>query len=180
MILGTGLRTYRVYEWPTSTPVPDTGAFDIRPITAANADDVLSFRDRELATTFRRFLDEARVGVFAYVDGRAVAHAWITPVAVRGETANGYFRLAPGDALIHYCHVAPDMRGRGLFGATIRRLTADTLAAHPDGRVLIDTGSDNRASQRGIVKAGFEALGDRHVVRVAGRTALAWTRLGSA
>lgn len=174
MRFATGVRSYKVYLWPPAVAPPHNDT-DIRIVTPENVSDVKNFRSPRLEDTFRQFLDESRSGVYAYEDGLAVGHAWATPISCQPKTVNGYFRLEPGDTLIHYCHVAEDCRGRGIFGHMLHALVLSLMRDGPYQRILIDTEARNLASQHGIVKCGFTYLEERHVLRLGGRTIASWS-----
>lgn len=160
------------YRWPDGTPAPQA-SIDMRPIETDNAELVTAIRDESLATVFRLFVAEGRHGIFAMIDGAPVGHAWITAPADQSRVVNSYARLAAGDCLIHYCFVDPDHRGNGVYAQMLHALTAWALGSGAR-RVLVDTGEDNIASQRGIVRAGF--IEDQATMDVVVARRLVWSR----
>ena len=65
--------------------------------------------------------------------------------------------VAVEGTMLGFYWTAPEARGRGLYG----RLLAHSLAVCDRTRpVLIVTSPENKASQRGIEKAGFQPLGE--------------------
>lgn len=143
----------RNYVWPDDVQ-PPARTLELRPITRENVGQVEGLRNASVAAAFRRFLDSRRFGVFAVVEGAVVGHAWVTAPADRPRVVNTYAKLTAGESLIHYCYVAPEQRGRGLYAQMLHETTA---WAREQGatRVTVDTSTDNTASQKGILRAGF-------------------------
>ncbi|WP_435743064.1 GNAT family N-acetyltransferase [Microbacterium sp. PMB16] len=160
------------YRWPDDVPVP-TATIAMQAISQDNADLVTAIREESLATVFRKFAAEGRHGIFAMLDGVPAGHAWITTPADTSQVVNSYARLAAGDCLIHYCFVDPTHRGKGVYAQMLHALTAWAFAAGAH-RVLVDTGDDNIASQRGILRAGFAE--DQTTVDVVVARRLVWSR----
>jgi len=149
------LKVYRNrnYVWPDDVQLP-ARTVELHPIDLENVMQAEELRSAAVATTFRRFIDSGRFGVFAVVDGVAVGHAWVTSPADRPQVVNTYAKLAAGESLIHYCYVAPEQRGRGLYAQMLHE-TAAWAREHGATRVTVDTSSENVASQKGIRRAGF-------------------------
>jgi len=110
----------------------------------------------ERVEEFRTFLQRGDLGYYAYLDRRVVHRAWVRTGPTRVPT---YLHYAPlqvpgGDAYIHYCETAPAARGLGLYPAVLAHIVAD-LRARGTNEITIITTLDNRASRRGIEKAGF-------------------------
>lgn len=100
------------------------------------------------------------------------------PVAM--ETGRWAFSLAEGEAYIHYCETEPGHRGRGLYPAMLR-LIAARLAQMGIRRAYIACATNNEASVRGIVKAGFRyAYSERALVMLWGRIRLGAKRYEAA
>ncbi|MDH5134405.1 MULTISPECIES: GNAT family N-acetyltransferase [unclassified Microbacterium] len=143
----------RNYVWPDDVHPPARTA-ELRPITFDNVSQVERLRNASVAAAFRRFLDSGRFGVFAMVDGIVAGHAWVTPPADDPQVVNTYAKVAAGESLVHYCYVAPEQRGRGLYAQMLHETTA-WAREHGATRVTVDTSVDNTASQKGIQRAGF-------------------------
>ena len=88
-------------------------------------------------------------------DGKRLdAYGWIQDWSVFRRR---YGAIARDGVMLGFYWTAPARRGRGLYG----RLLAHSLAlCAKDRPIRIGTSPDNRASQRGIEKAGFRWLGD--------------------
>ena len=147
---------HRVYRWEGSAePARGQQASIVVPITNENVHRVLEFREPRHLAVFEGYLREGRFGVFAIRNGRVLGHAWVSRPHERMQTLNRYFRLRPGDTLIHYCNVDPSVRGHGLYGAMLRELAGQLSADKMVKRILIDTERSNTSSMRGIEKEQF-------------------------
>lgn len=88
-------------------------------------------------------------------DGRLGAYGWIQRWV---HFRRRYAYLAADATMLGFFWTAPACRGRGMFG----RLMAHAIAVCEERRrvpLLVMTSPANRASQRGIEKAGFIRLG---------------------
>lgn len=155
-----------IYEWPNAAPIPDSSVFLV-PVTSRNVSDAGSLRSERLIQVFRVFLAEGRLGVYAYVEGVLIGHAWASRPGRASNNMNTYFRLTESASLIHYCYVAEDYRSRGVFRDMLVSLIG---RLHETGcaTIMIDTDFRNLSSRRGIEHAGFRYRGDR-VYLMAGR-----------
>lgn len=156
--------TYRhqlIYKWTRSRDVDGKNS---QPITKDNVRDVASIRSDLVADNFERFLYQGRRGVFAVHEGKVVGHGWASDWVSESRTFSGYFRLPENSVLIHYCFVSPEHRGRGLYQQILRSLVQACSGA--PGSILVDTNSNNKASQNGILKSGFSRNGHGHYIQV--------------
>mgnify|MGYP001602683393 CR=1 FL=1 len=144
---------HRNYVWPNELE-PPARTVEIRSIERESVSEAERLRSASVATAFLRFIDSGRFGVFAVVDGTAVGHAWVTRPVHKPQVLNTYARLAAGESLIHYCYVAPEQRGQGIYAQMLHE-TAAWAREHGATRVTVDTSTDNVASQKGIQRAGF-------------------------
>lgn len=138
------------------------GAVTLLPATEENVLKAAEFRGQGIAELFARYLEEGQSGVYAFDGGEVVGHTWgilcLTPArAWRRMYANGYFRLLRGEALIHFCSVRDDCRGRGIYPAMLV-LLGRRLFERGARRVYIDCDRGNAASIRGLRKVGFRPL----------------------
>ncbi|MHC4075434.1 MAG: hypothetical protein ACYSRZ_03350 [Planctomycetota bacterium] len=76
-----------------------------------NVDDVKDFRAQKTVDTFHGYMEENRIGVYAWVDSQVVGHAWAVVCDGKSFKANGYFKLHNNQALIHFCNVKESCRG---------------------------------------------------------------------
>lgn len=94
----------------------------------------------------------------ASVDGRLAHYSWVQrsgshPIAEAGMS----LPVAKNEFWIYHCRTAEWVRGRGIYPATLTRIINDQFSA--GCRIAwIYTSRDNIASQRGIVRAGFELV----------------------
>lgn len=118
-------------------------------------------------------LDEGELLGLALHGGEPV-HRTLVQTRGRGSTGTGRWALPlrEGEVYIHYCETDPAHRGKGLYPAMLR-LAAARLAEAGYRTAYIACATDNAASVRGILKAGFRyAFTERAVVMLGGRIRL--------
>ena len=124
-----------------------------------NVHRVTDFRNEKVEESFRRFLDQGQMGLYAIKDSQVVGHAWAIICRKKRQMANGYFELHKGEGLIHFCNTEPSCRGQGIYQAMLVALYKRLLNEAKVERVFVDTDLDNLASIRGIQKVGFKPVG---------------------
>lgn len=108
----------------------------------------------------------------ARVDDALAAYGWVS----FGEEAIGEvqlrMRLDPGEAYIWDCATLPPFRRLGLYTALLAHMAGEL---HREGfcRAWIGADGDNLPSQKGIDRAGFQAVADLWIFHL-GRMRLAW------
>lgn len=146
-----------LYRAPAGASSPcDSPRLRIETVDDARVDDALAMDGPARVEQFRRFLAAGERGYYAYA-GDCVAHrSWVRIGPADVSTWHDHARLGlrDGQAYVHYCETAPGMRGQGVFPAVLRTIRQD-LGRAGLRDVYIATTADNRASQRGIEKAGF-------------------------
>lgn len=146
-------------------PPPD--GVTVRAVTPADVDRVRDFRDDAVAAEFRRLLAAGDRGVYAWMDGRVVAHLFAAVCHAPRRRMWGGVDLARGDALFVWGNVREDLRGRGILQAMIRELVR---VLHRDAgmrRVVGDPPADLAASIRAHVNCGFRVVGELRYVSFA-------------
>ena len=111
---------------------------------------------RQLDRYEPEILDLWRAGDWLYavlVDGKCL-HFGSVGFSSRQVRVLGEPRNTP---VIGSCFTFPEARGRGLYQRALASLAA-RLQAEGHGRLLIETHPENRASRRGIERAGFQPL----------------------
>jgi len=150
------LRRHAVYSIRRGEPIPAIApreAVAFQQVTRANISDILAFRTAEYAAVFERQLEKGQLGVYAYRDGKAVAHGWmIFNRTERQLRANGYFLLQPREALVHFCSVAEAQRGLGIYQAMLCEIYRLAFANEPTDVIFIDTTIDNVPSRKAIAR----------------------------
>jgi RimJ/RimL family protein N-acetyltransferase len=132
---------------------------DITEVTLDNIDRVADFRSERYVGTFRRLLEGGQYGVYAWRDLKVVGHAWAKVCRGCHCRVNGYMDIRQNEALIHFCSVSQDQRGRNIYPAMLGALCQRLFTEASVSRVFIDTDINNQASLRGIGKVGFRPLG---------------------
>ncbi len=105
----------------------------------------------------------------ARVAGRLATYGWVSFGGEYIGELNLWIRLQPGEAYIWDCATLPAYRQQRLYSALLSDMIAE-LRREPPGRPLerlwIGANLDNLPSQKGILRAGFQAVADMAVERV--------------
>jgi RimJ/RimL family protein N-acetyltransferase len=106
------------------------------------------------AMVHRMWRGQARLLCYVRDETHLDAYGWIQdwePFRKR------FGAIAEHGTMLGFYWTAPSARGQGLYG----KLLAHSLVLCPkDQPIVIATSPDNRASQHGIEKAGFQSLGE--------------------
>lgn len=140
-----------------------------------NYDQVLAFREENVAKSFKSMLDVGQKGIFAIHRGRTVAHCWaLTAKNVEpGSRVNGLISLREDEAYIHFCHTDRNYRGNNIYPFLLSVLSKHLFEVEKMKAIFIDTSLDNIASQKGIRKVGFQERYLITTLRLVGKT---WIR----
>jgi GNAT superfamily N-acetyltransferase len=95
----------------------------------------------------------------AFVEGVLVSYGWVSMEEEWVSELGLHIRLAPGNAYIWDCATLPEYRGRGLYPALLVYILGD-LQEKGVRRVWIGADTGSVASQKGIVRAGFQPIAD--------------------
>jgi GNAT superfamily N-acetyltransferase len=144
------------YAWWRGDPWPPLVSVDGFQVESSDDDVRLSTDARTTeAEVERRFLAGHRVYI-ARMGTVPVAHGWLaTQQAAVGELGVR-LRLQAGARYLWDFATAPAWRGRGFYPLLLHTIMTRELDA---GQFWIGHEQDNRASQRGILKAGFGPVG---------------------
>lgn len=138
-------------------------------VTDEDVDRVVDFRDESRVGAFRRFLTRGDRGVYAWLDGQVVAHAWAFVPDRDERRFHNYIRVRAGEALIHDCQVREDLRGHGIYPSMVATMCRQLFQDNGTKRVLIDTDPGNAAALSGIRRVGFRPVGLLRSLRAGGR-----------
>jgi hypothetical protein len=101
----------------------------------------------------------------AWSGNQLAAYGWVSFEEEYIGELNLHLRLVPGEAYIWDCVTLPAFRQNHLYSALldyiVKELRAENLC-----RVWIGADLDNVPSQRGIARAGFQAVADLVIARV--------------
>ncbi len=169
------IRRDLIYEMTSPdqlVPVPAKIDVEIWPVTEDNAARIEDFRTEPgLGPKMARWVREGQYGVYATADSRVVGHVWALPCREQAMLAKRYFRLRPGEALIHFGRVAEAYQGNRILSAMLSTLCPRLLAGGVV-RILVDTDVDNIASAKSIEKVGFRFLERAFFLLVRGKLVL--------
>jgi RimJ/RimL family protein N-acetyltransferase len=146
---------------------PPPAGVEVRAVTASDVDRVRDFRDEAVAAEFRRLLRAGDRGVYAWMDGRVVAHLFAAVCRAPRRRMWGGVDLVAGDALFVWGNVREDLRGRGILQAMIRELVRVLFREAGVRRVIGDPPADLPSSIRAHAKCGFRVVGELRYVSFA-------------
>ena len=157
------------YPLRTSTPQCDLNkdsALRIIPVDDLRHDFFVRLCQKYPGRKFSERLQSVGQQCFIAVRNEAIAgFAWTTRTDIYlDEIARVHF-VAHDEAFIYDCFVEPEHRGTGIYPAMLQYILKQQCKAPQLNTVTIAAASDNRASMRGIVKAGFTEQHRIHYVR---------------
>lgn len=105
----------------------------------------------------------------ASLDGRLAHYSWVQRSGSHPITDAGAFvRIARGDFWIYDCETLEWARGRGIYAATLVRILNDHFRIGYS-TAWIYAPVQNRASRRGIQRAGFNSVATVRALRIGRR-----------
>jgi hypothetical protein len=126
---------------------------NVSKITLDNVIDGASMRTKSHIQKFECMIHDGQIGLYGYdVNGNVVCHVWAIPY-INSALVKGYFKLSDKTALIHYCRVIEEMRGRGVYRYMLLKLYQE-LFSNETEKIYIDTEIDNFAAQKAITATG--------------------------
>lgn len=101
----------------------------------------------------------------AWVGSQLAAYGWVSFQEEYIGELNLWIHLQRGEAYIWDCVTLPAFRSQHLYSALLSYMLAE-LRMEPLHRVWIGANLDNQPSQKGIARAGFQAVADMVIARV--------------
>ncbi len=153
------------YAWWRGDALPDNlGSADLTIQLDPPAPDIQQLTGLSDAALAER-REHGNRAVIGHIGGEAVASGWSCAGRVEIGELGLDFQLPPGNRYVWDFVTLPEWRGRGIYPALIRAfLDAETEVE----RFWVGHDLDNSASGRGIIKAGFRAVGEVYAVEGAG------------
>ncbi len=130
---------------------------------------IRGFRSRIVEETFREYVRMGDIGFYAFWEGALVGHAWAAVSIDSQRCVDGYMRVAPEVACIHYCRVHPDYQGRTIYQHMLTRLTHTVFRTTAAERIKVYAKVWNLASNAALDRLGFRQSGILWTVRWLGR-----------
>lgn len=159
-----------ILDDPADIVEPTVGLeIEIVEVTRENVARIAEMRSASHVLRFGGFLDDGQVGVYAVHRGQVVGHGWAVVCSQPRCRVNGYIDIARGEALLHFCSVLREQRGKGVYKAMLVGLARLLFSRRAVRRVLVDADSYNIPSLRGIAATGFQPLGRGFYVLFRGR-----------
>lgn len=105
----------------------------------------------------------------ARVDGKAAHFSWVQTTGWHYVLSAGLWRnIGKGEVWIYHCHTAEWCRGQRIYPFVLTEILKDFRQEGIFLKAIIYTTQDNRASQRGILRAGFSLKRKHRALRVRG------------
>lgn len=141
------------YNWWLGDPLPELEPLEgFRAAVVEDVDLLASLHDVAPEEIQRRF-EEGNRCYLAYLDEEPVGYGWVATKVGEIKEAGLSWPLAPQDRHLWDFVTLPPYRGRGVYPHLLQAiLKAESKQAE---HFWIGHRGDNLASQRGIVKAGF-------------------------
>lgn len=151
--LNVTFNKYVVYKVGCKNAIILPDLYHTKVVTRENLNDCLSFRDTAVVNRFETYINEGQQGLYMYgPDGECIAHGWvILNDTAKSKVVNGYFKMIPYSAFIHFCNIHPDFRGKGLYKILLRKIY-ECIPNNLD--IWIDTGINNIPARKGIEASG--------------------------
>lgn len=137
-------------------------------VTSENIDDALVYEPYTKVDTFRQFLEQGDWGYYAYIDDQWVHRSWVTfgPKTENQWRYYPHIKLNKGDAFIKWCETRPEARGGNVYPAVLSQIAKDLNDQTKN--IYISTNAKNKASLRGISKAGYIPIRETRVISFLG------------
>jgi len=109
--------------------------------------------------TFLDFIDKGHYGVIIYHDSQWVSYGWMSKPDTLGPPHLPISVQQMQVCWLFYAHTLPSYRGHGLHKCGLQLRASYALNEVQHAKVYTDTTSDNIASRKGILAAGFQHRG---------------------
>jgi GNAT superfamily N-acetyltransferase len=150
------------------------GASDRPGVTVIHIDDRQSPVFDRLCETYpdkdfrERIAVPGRECYVALREGDVAGYAWVSTDAMHVDEIACVLPIAADEVFIYDCFVDEACRGAGIYPAMLRAALAGCAAMPGVSRAVIGAVSVNKASLRGIMKAGFCELKRIHYLQCGG------------
>jgi len=141
----------------------------ITEINFNNLEYLKDFRGEEYINKFKKFLIENQIGIYAWNNNKVIGHAWAFICKEKRCKVNRYIYIKEGEALIHFCNVKEEYRGKNIYPFMLTNLSNFLFTSDRLNKILIDTEKDNISSIKGIEKAGFTFIGTGTYFQILGK-----------
>lgn len=129
------------------------------------------------AGVYAQRLAAGHVALLLLHDDVVMHVSWIARTALRVDELGCTLRM-PADVVCVYDVVTADAwRGRGVYPAVLGWMRRHGRELFSAGSIWIYSEKENASSRRGIEKAGYEPVGQRRAIVLAGRWRWSWGRI---
>lgn len=164
------IRNQKIYEIKSFEEIKSITSkidLEIKKVDFNNVYQATDFRQQKMVFIFENFLEKGDIGVFAFVNGKVVGHAWAVLNADQpSKRIDGYMDINRDECFIHYCNVSEEYRGKNIYPQMLSWLCKELVLVKKMKKIIIDCDISNVASLRGIEKIGFVFKTQKLFIRV--------------
>jgi predicted GNAT family acetyltransferase len=141
-------------------------AVNIKKVNSQNVGQAIQFDPAHKVKAYEKWLKSPEnQGYYAYFGSKCVHRSWVKKGPVRANIENCQkISLKSNEILIHSCETAPGFRGKGIYPRVLKKIIAD----FKDKEILIAVNALNKASIKGVIKAGFRGHRIYRVIVICG------------
>jgi len=133
-----------------------------------NIGDIAQDVGEKVFKEFKKLLGRGDRGYYVYHNGRVIACGWAFFNLKANKVRKNYIDIPKGFVWLHNFWTHPEFRGKGIYPTLLNFFccTFDNALISSAHNILIDSYSDNIASNKGISKANFKPIGIINGVRI--------------
>lgn len=163
-----GVRNINLYKlnYDNMIEIKSLEKIDIELIDEHNYNKVIEFRGEEYGDVFYNMISKKQIGVFGEKNNQVISHAWSI---IQDEVANGMFIKKSNSAMIHFCRVKEEFRGKNIYPFMLNKLIDYVYKLYGIKEYYIWTDDGNYSSEKGLKKIGFEKVNDYNMIYILGR-----------
>jgi hypothetical protein len=143
---------------------------ELRPVSWANVNDVLTLRSEAVAHTMRQMLVDGYQGVYAYEEGGFVGHFWARLSGSRRAEMWEGVEFGLNEALLCWGWIGHTCRGRGFFQVLIVDVVQRLRLQHGPIKIIADVPVEPIASLFAHSRRGFQLTARIDFTRIMGKT----------
>lgn len=130
---------------------------NIEHINCENYTQVSKLREKSVSIHFKNMLEKHQLGIFAIDNEAPIGHAWGI-VNTNLSAVNNMFIMKENTAMIHFCYVAQERRGKNVYAYLLSSLIKQIQDECGIKEFYIFTDCNNIESQKGLSKVGFKKV----------------------
>jgi len=173
---GIEIRNFNVYRLADSVTErsflkpPFTGKeLKFKIVGVDNLENIVLSRGEGTYNRFRGYFEEGEQGYYVYYKNNVVACGWLFLNLGSNDIKKKYIVIPKGFVWLHDFWTHPNFRGKGIYPTLLQMICRDVISKNlvsSPHNILIDTDRGNIASNKGIIKANFELIGNIVAMRI--------------